>query len=143
MHKTKHHSNAPSEEIVILDTTRQTSSSQTTESILTPELSTYTNDDQAMEGNIKYIYNFINLFLVNIIDSVQAISSDSNTFTRPSTYDMNAFVKTSNILDLHPHPQSTQIPSLTTLSEQSQQTQGTLHYTNQEFIFYLLFISIR
>ena len=62
VHEAKYHINAPSEETAIPDKsniTSQPSSSQTTESILTPELSISISDDQTMEGNIN---PYISLF---------------------------------------------------------------------------------
>ena len=128
VHETKCHSNAPSEETAIPDKsniTSQPSSSQTTGSILTPELSIFISDDQTMEGNINV---YINLFLVNMIDSAQAISSVRDRLTRPPTNNTTAFVKTSSTSNVYSHSQSTLTPSLTAPSEESQQTQGTLHY---------------
>ena len=124
----KCHSNGPSEETAIPDKSNITSqlcSSQTTGSILTPEMSISTGDDQTMEGNINA---YINLFLVNIIDSAQAISSEHDRLTRPPTNNTTAFVKMSTTSNVHSHSQSTLTPSLTAPSEESQQTQGTLHY---------------
>ena len=107
VHEAKCHTNAPSEETAIPDKsniTSQPSSSQTTGSILTPELSIFISDNQTMEGNINA---YISLFWANIIDSAQAISSDNDRFTRPSTNNMSAFVKISTTSKMHPHPLST------------------------------------